>query len=165
MGQPAGDEAELSDAIKARQYVSLLLGLEELGDDRVQRALWLNQLPAHAPRLVGSLDEAMCAVFNDSGLEYGGINGATPDFPPKIDGRFVELSQALNSLPRANFEIRELIDLPEMQRVRDLATSLWDDVQTFLSETWIRWTDAKWRRQVGAAYEPLVATLAISSPG
>jgi hypothetical protein len=90
--------------------------LKELADSDFQKSVWL----ASSGPEISSFTEAICGLFNDSGLCLA-LEKEHTLFTEEIDALLRELEAAVGEVnefqPRA-----ELIDSPQMHRVRGLAT-------------------------------------------
>jgi hypothetical protein len=94
--------------------------LRELSDEREQQRLWLSTEEGGAE--VSSLDECVCRLFNDSGLDAE-LERERVVYTPGIDGRFTLLRNAVER-NHPNRHPQAVIDDPQMGEVRELARAL-----------------------------------------
>ena len=113
----------------------ILDSLEELSSQEQQVRLWLST-GAHGAE-VSSPTEAICALFDDSGLadaldwswdeRQGGRE--VPDIPVynvEVDEQIEALRKMLKKLPAGSPQ--QVIDSPMMREVRTAAARLWSDL-------------------------------------
>lgn len=95
--------------------------LAELADVSYQERLWFGD----AGELIGSLDEAMSQLFDDSGLGAALDAGTadSPVFEPAIDANLRQLDRLLQQLAQGLRSPSELMADERMQTVRGLAST------------------------------------------
>lgn len=95
--------------------------LAELADAPYQERLWLGEVG----QSIGSLHEAMCQLFDDSGLGAA-LDAGTADSPvfgEAIDANLRQLDQLLQELAQGLRSPSELMADERMQTARGLASS------------------------------------------
>lgn len=114
----------------------VLAALKELSDRREQERLWLSTGAAGSE--VSSPTEAVCALFDDSGLgqaidwswlqRQGGRPVLdAPLYHQRVDGQIVALREMLRGLPSG--PPQQVIDSWQMGAVRDAASALLSDLE------------------------------------
>ena len=95
--------------------------LAELADAPYQERLWLGEVG----QTIGSLDEAMCQLFDDSGLGAALDAGTadSPVFDEAIDSELRQLDHLLRKLAQGHRPSSELMADERMQTARGLASS------------------------------------------
>jgi hypothetical protein len=86
--------------------------LRELADETYQQRVWTGQSPAE----MSSLTEAVCGLFDDSGLGDA-LDKGGPVFTDEIDGLFRELDVAIYKVNSSGHH-SNFLQSPEMARVR-----------------------------------------------
>ncbi|HEV7928408.1 MAG TPA: hypothetical protein VGR14_23850 [Verrucomicrobiae bacterium] len=92
--------------------------LEELSDEQFQRSVWL----ASSGPEISSLTEAICGLFDDSGLSIA-LDKGKMVFTEEIDDLLRGLGHALGAVEESLPPARLIID-PKMVSVREQATRL-----------------------------------------
>ncbi len=116
VGSPKNDSPELVQPINA--YVSLaevLRCLRELSDADYQERLWLGRIAGK----MGSLTEAICQLFDDTGLGDALEHGRT-GFAPELDDDLRALGRQLDSID-TNRSLEDILADPRMTLIRDSA--------------------------------------------
>ena len=100
---------------------TIVEALLELSDETLQRRLWLSTGEGE----VSSFAEAICRLFNDSGLEHELDRGRTV-FGPEIDDFLVRFGKSLHDLDRLSYELSvdAFIAHPDMAAARAFATAI-----------------------------------------
>jgi hypothetical protein len=92
--------------------------LRELADKDFQRKVWL----ASSGPKISSLEEAVCGLYDDSGLQ-GEMDRAHTVFSETIDGKLAVLGNKLLAIDSYRHP-SEIIEDPKMDEVRMLAAEL-----------------------------------------
>jgi hypothetical protein len=102
------------------EHTSLLDGLRELASLDLQIRLWLDGEDDQ----MSSFTEAICKVFDDSGLtRIVEANELKKYFPDEICSRINNLDRLINCVPEFA-EPHEIVEHPEMNQIRLVAAEL-----------------------------------------
>ena len=93
--------------------------LVELADRRYQEIVWVGE----AEGLIGSIDEALATLFDDSGLEEA-LNGDEEVFGPETDSDLRDLGNRLVRLAREQMTPEETLTDPRFLDVRAKAATV-----------------------------------------
>jgi hypothetical protein len=101
-------------------FDTMIWALEELADKDTQMKLWTGNTIGE----MGSFDEAVCGVFDDSDLGRQLDKGeASSQLSPEIFAKAVELRRLIQLVPRLEAPL-VMIETPEMQAIRTSAEGL-----------------------------------------
>lgn len=89
--------------------------LAELADEDFQRQLWLGKIEG----LAGSPTEAVCSLFDDSGL--GAALDAEGAFNEDIDNQLLEIDNQISDIDFEGRPMEEVLTDPKMATVRQQA--------------------------------------------
>jgi Lon protease-like protein len=99
---------------------TLRWSLEELASKEEQERLWLGRNKDE----ISSFEEARCGVFDDAGLTRAIDSGFLADnYSEAFCGKVDELHRSVKSIPD-NSKPEDVLNHPEMERIRCLATAL-----------------------------------------
>lgn len=94
-------------------------GLEELASEKEQERLWLG----NADGEMSSFEEAVCNIFDDSGLSKTLESKTSSEkYPAEFTSLVGNLSQAIGHVDSNNIKPKELIDSDAMAEVRESAS-------------------------------------------
>ncbi|HKY17981.1 MAG TPA: hypothetical protein VJL82_03545 [Rhizomicrobium sp.] len=99
---------------------NLIWGLEELSDKALQEKLWTGTVEGE----MSSFVEAICSVFDDSGLSRV-LDSSDPmdEISPEIRERAIRLGRLIKQVPQSATPL-EIIQCSVMDEVRTLAGEL-----------------------------------------
>jgi hypothetical protein len=101
-------------------FQNLIGGLEELSDKALQEKLWTGKMKGQ----MGSFVEAICYVFNDSGLDrILDSSHPTDEISPEIREMAIRLRRLVKTVPQSGAPL-ETINHPAMDKVRSAAGEL-----------------------------------------
>jgi hypothetical protein len=94
--------------------------IEELASRDEQERLWLGR----SQNEMSSFEEAVCGVFDDSGLTRAFESGyLEKNYSDEFCGKVNELHRAIHSVPE-KLRPQEIIDHPRMEKIRILAREM-----------------------------------------